>query len=63
MGSKELGIFAKNDLVAEILLITGSPRLVQALISGDVEVVPSPALRARPGRGYAARMWRYWRDG
>ena len=37
--AKELGILAKYDLVAEILLITGSPRLVQTLISGDVEVV------------------------
>ena len=37
--AKELGILAKHDLVAEILLITGSPRLVQSLISGDVEVV------------------------
>ena len=37
--SKELGILAKHDLVAEILLITGSPRLVQTLIAGDVDVV------------------------
>lgn len=37
--AKELGILAKHDLVAEILLITGSPRLVQTLISGDVDVV------------------------
>ena len=37
--AKELGIFGKHDLVAEILLITGSPRLVQALISGDVDLV------------------------
>jgi hypothetical protein len=28
--AKELGILAKHDLLAEILLITGSPRLVQS---------------------------------
>ena len=37
--AKELGILAKYDLAAEILLITGSPRLVQSLIAGDVDVV------------------------
>ena len=37
--AKELGILAKYDLLAEILLITGSPRLVQTLIAGDVDVV------------------------
>ena len=37
--AKELGILAKHDLLAEILLITGSPRLVQSLIAGDVDVV------------------------
>jgi NitT/TauT family transport system substrate-binding protein len=37
--AKELGILAKHDLFAEILLITGSPRLVQSLIAGDVDVV------------------------
>ena len=36
--AKELGILAKHDLLAEILLITGSPRLVQTLIAGDVDV-------------------------
>lgn len=36
--AKELGILAKHDLSAEILLITGSPRLVQALIAGDVDL-------------------------
>ena len=36
--AKESGIFAKHDLAAEILLITGSPRLVQSLIAGDVDV-------------------------
>ncbi len=37
--AKELGILTKYDLQAEILLITGSPRLVQSLIAGDVDVV------------------------
>jgi len=37
--AKDQGILAKYDLNAEILLITGSPRLVQALIAGDVDVV------------------------
>ena len=36
--AKESGILAKYDLVAEVLLITGSPRLVQSLIAGDVDV-------------------------
>jgi len=36
--AKESGILAKHDLAAEILLITGSPRLVQSLIAGDVDV-------------------------
>jgi ABC-type nitrate/sulfonate/bicarbonate transport system substrate-binding protein len=37
--AKELGILAKYDLAVENLLITGSPRLVQALIAGDVDVI------------------------
>jgi NitT/TauT family transport system substrate-binding protein len=36
--AKETGILNKHDLIAEILLITGSPRLVQSLIAGDVDV-------------------------
>src|SRR3954447_19028721 len=36
--AKESGILAKHDLNAEILLITGSPRLVQSLIAGDVDL-------------------------
>jgi NitT/TauT family transport system substrate-binding protein len=36
--AKESGILARHDLVGEILLITGSPRLVQSLIAGDVDV-------------------------
>jgi ABC-type nitrate/sulfonate/bicarbonate transport system substrate-binding protein len=36
---KETGILGKYDLAAEVVLITGSPRLVQSLIAGDVDVV------------------------
>src|ERR1051325_2138872 len=36
--AKESGVLAKHDLTAEILLITGSPRLVQSLIAGDVDL-------------------------
>jgi NitT/TauT family transport system substrate-binding protein len=35
--SRETGVLAKYDLNAEIILITGSPRLVQSLIAGDVD--------------------------
>lgn len=51
--AKETGILAKYDLTAEVLLITGSPRLVQSLIAGDVDVVfagVTALIRAR-GRG------------
>jgi ABC-type nitrate/sulfonate/bicarbonate transport system substrate-binding protein len=37
--AKETGILSKYDLSAEILLVTGSPRLVQSLIAGDVDLV------------------------
>lgn len=37
--ARETGILAKYDLAAEVVLITGSPRLVQSLIAGDVDVV------------------------
>ena len=36
--AKETGILAKYDLAAEVLLVTGSPRLVQSLIAGDVDL-------------------------
>lgn len=36
--AKESGILAKHDLAGEVLLITGSPRLVQSLIAGDVDL-------------------------
>lgn len=35
--AKETGIFAKHGLDAEVILVTGSPRLVQSLIAGDVD--------------------------
>jgi ABC-type nitrate/sulfonate/bicarbonate transport system substrate-binding protein len=37
--ARETAILAKYDLAAEVVLITGSPRLVQSLIAGDVDVV------------------------
>jgi ABC-type nitrate/sulfonate/bicarbonate transport system substrate-binding protein len=37
--AKQTGILSKYDLSAEIVLITGSPRLVQSLIAGDVDIV------------------------
>ena len=51
--AKELGILAKYDLTAEVLLITGSPRLVQSLIAGDVDFVFAgvAALTRARGRG------------
>jgi NitT/TauT family transport system substrate-binding protein len=48
--AKEAGFFAKQGLDAEVVLITGSPRLVQTLISGDVDyavVGASAVMRAR----------------
>lgn len=47
---KEAGLFRKYGLDAEIVLLTGSPRLVQALIAGDVDfafVGISAVMRAR----------------
>src|SRR5262249_16843397 len=37
--AKEGGMVARHDLAAEILLITGSPGLLQSLIAGDVDLV------------------------
>jgi NitT/TauT family transport system substrate-binding protein len=47
---KDAGIFAKHGLDAEVILLTGSPRLVQSLIAGDVDyavVGASATMRAR----------------
>ncbi len=35
--AKETGLFTKHGLDADVILLTGSPRLVQALIAGDVD--------------------------
>ena len=48
--AKETGMFAKQGLDAEVILITGSPRLVQSLIAGDVDyaiVGATATMRAR----------------
>lgn len=48
--AKETGIFAKHGLEADVILLTGSPRLVQSLIAGDVQyalVGAAAAMRAR----------------
>ena len=48
--AKETGIFAKHGLDAEVILLTGSPRLVQSLIAGDVDyaiVGATATMRAR----------------
>jgi ABC-type nitrate/sulfonate/bicarbonate transport system substrate-binding protein len=47
---KDAGIFAKHGIDAEAILLTGSPRLVQSLIAGDVDyavVGASATMRAR----------------
>src|SRR3954462_15037555 len=33
--AKEAGIFAKHGFDADVMLLTGSPRLIQSLIAGD----------------------------
>lgn len=48
--AKETGLFAKYGLDAEVLLVTGTPRLVQSLIAGDVHyaiVGATASMRAR----------------
>src|SRR3990172_5156648 len=48
--AKETGLFAKHGFDADIILLTGSPRLVQSLIAGDVDyaiVGATAAVRAR----------------
>ncbi|HEX9146343.1 MAG TPA: ABC transporter substrate-binding protein, partial [Candidatus Binatia bacterium] len=35
--AKDTGIFAKYSLDADVILLTGSPRLVQTLIAGDLD--------------------------
>ena len=48
--AKETGLFAKYGLDAEIILLPGSPRMVQTLIAGDIDyavVGATAAMRAR----------------
>ncbi len=48
--AKETGIFTRHGLDAQVILLTGSPRLVQSLIAGDVDyaiVGVIAAMRAR----------------
>ena len=35
--TKEAGIFPKHGIDAEVILLTGSPRLIQTLLAGDVD--------------------------
>jgi ABC-type nitrate/sulfonate/bicarbonate transport system substrate-binding protein len=49
---KDTGIFRKHGFDSEVVLITGSPRVVQALLAGDIEYAvagATPAIRARMG--------------
>lgn len=48
--AKEAGLFAKHGLDAEVILLTGSPRLIQTLLAGDIDYAlggTSSVLRAR----------------
>ncbi|MBF8254771.1 MAG: NMT1/THI5 like domain-containing protein [Deltaproteobacteria bacterium] len=48
--AKETGMFARQGLDADVILLTGSPRLVQSLIAGDVDyaiVGATATIRAR----------------
>jgi ABC-type nitrate/sulfonate/bicarbonate transport system substrate-binding protein len=48
--AKETGGFARHGLDADVILLTGSPRLVQSLIAGDVHyalVGAAAVMRAR----------------
>jgi len=35
--AKDTGLFAKHGVDAEVILLTGSPRLIQSLIAGDID--------------------------
>src|SRR3972149_11521738 len=56
--AKETGLFAKQGLDAEIILLTGSPRLVQSLIAGDVDyaIVEQTATKRAPRRAAAGEI-------
>ena len=48
--AKEAGLFTKHGIDAEVILLTGSPRLIQTLIAGDIDYAlggVSSVLRAR----------------
>ena len=48
--TKEVGIFAKHGIDADVILLTGSPRAVQTLLAGDIDYAiagPQSAMRAR----------------
>jgi NitT/TauT family transport system substrate-binding protein len=48
--AKEAGIFPKHGIDAEVILLTGSPRLLQTLLAGDIDYAlggTSSVLRAR----------------
>ncbi len=48
--TKEAGIFAKHGFDAEVILLTGSPRIIQTLIAGDIDYAvggTASVLRAR----------------
>jgi len=48
--TKEAGIFAKRAIDADVVLLTGSPRIIQTLIAGDIDYAiggTSSVLRAR----------------
>lgn len=48
--AKEAGIFTKHGIDADVILLTGSPRLIQTLVAGDIDYAlggVSSVLRAR----------------
>jgi NitT/TauT family transport system substrate-binding protein len=48
--AKQAGIFAKHGIDADVILLTGSPRLMQTLLAGDIDYAlggTSSVLRAR----------------
>ena len=48
--TKEAGIFAKHGIDADVVLLTGSPRLIQTLLAGDIDYAVggvASVLRAR----------------
>ena len=48
--AKEAGIFSKHGIDADVILLTGSPRLMQTLLAGDIDYAlggTSSVLRAR----------------